>query len=211
MNPSLARHHRSIELLAQAGSADAAAVAIKVEPSPPHLSGPSGTLTEANGATLQLNARAVDAINNVVAGVAGAWASDNTAVATVNSSGLVTAVGDGTCNITFTQTAAPHLVGSFALTVVADAVPASVTIAPLTAAISAGTQAFTATVKNAEGRTLTPVAGTWSSSNVAAATVAGTNDTNGVATKVAAGVTDINFTTTEGGIIGAAAAVLTVS
>jgi uncharacterized protein YjdB len=55
------------------------------------------------GDTTRATAELVDASNNVLSGRAVSWSSSNTAVATVNSSGLVTALGAGTATITATS------------------------------------------------------------------------------------------------------------
>src|SRR3989454_8946655 len=55
------------------------------------------------GLTVQLTATLKDANGNVVTGRVVTWASDNTAVATVNSNGLVTGVTQGQATITATS------------------------------------------------------------------------------------------------------------
>lgn len=55
------------------------------------------------GATTQLTAQTRDANNNLLSGRAVAWTSSNTAVATVSSNGLVTAVAAGTSQVTATS------------------------------------------------------------------------------------------------------------
>ena len=57
----------------------------------------------APGSTVQLTATARDAAGNVLPGRPMSWASNNTSVATVNGSGLVTAVVAGRAMITATS------------------------------------------------------------------------------------------------------------
>jgi uncharacterized protein YjdB len=108
-------------------------------------------------------------------------------VATVSSSGLVTAVAVGTATITASSEGKS---GASAITVQVPV--ASVTVAPPTATILVTqTKAFTATTKDAQGNTITGRTVTWSSSNPAAATV---NANTGVATAVALGTATITAT-----------------
>src|SRR5437899_2968800 len=67
------------------------------------------------GQTLQLTATLKDANQNVLTGRVVTWASDNTAVATVNSNGLVTGVTQGQATITATS---ETKTGTAAMTVV---------------------------------------------------------------------------------------------
>ena len=63
------------------------------------LSSSSATLT-AIGQTFQIHATVLDQENNVISGASVTWSSSNPAVATVSSTGLVTAVSNGTARIT---------------------------------------------------------------------------------------------------------------
>ena len=65
------------------------------------VSPPEITLT-ALGDTFRLTAAAIDANGHAVAGAEFAWASGDTAVARVDDSGLVEAVGNGTATISAT-------------------------------------------------------------------------------------------------------------
>jgi uncharacterized protein YjdB len=62
---------------------------------------PSSTIPQ--GSKTQATATTRDANGQILTGRAVSWASDNSLVATVNSSGLVTAVNPGTANITATS------------------------------------------------------------------------------------------------------------
>ncbi|WKL46890.1 Ig-like domain-containing protein [Flavobacterium pectinovorum] len=118
------------------------------------------------------------------------WTSSNTAVATVNASGLVTAVSAGTTTITV-KTVDGNKTATSAITVAAIPV-ASVSVSPTTANLYAGnTQQLSATIApaNATNKTLT-----WSSSNTAIATV----NSSGLVTAVSAGTATITTTTQDG-------------
>jgi trimeric autotransporter adhesin len=117
-------------------------------------------------------------LSNVAAG--GTWSSSNGSVATVGAStGLVTAVGTGVANITYTASA-----GCFAIT--------EVTINTAVADITGTTSVcpgLTTTLSNATS------GGTWSSTNVAAATIgAGT----GIVTGGSGGTSTISYIVSAG-------------
>lgn len=118
------------------------------------------------------------------------WTSSNTAVATVNASGLVTAVATGTTTITV-KTVDGNKTATSAITVAAIPV-ASVSVSPTTASLYAGnTQQLSATIApaNATNKTIT-----WTSNNNAVATV----NSSGMVTAVAAGTATITTTTQDG-------------
>ncbi len=139
------------------------------------------------GTTQQLNATIApaNATNQNVT-----WTSSNTAVATVNSSGLVTAVATGTATITV-KTADGNKTATSAITV--SAIPvSSVAVSPTSASLYTGNaQQLTATVSptNATNKNVT-----WSSSNTSVATV----NSSGLVTAVAAGTATITATTQDG-------------
>jgi len=125
------------------------------------------------------------------------WTSSNTAVATVNASGLVTAVAAGTTTITV-KTVDGNKTATSAITVAAIPV-ASVSVSPTTASLYAGnTQQLSATIApaNATNKTVT-----WSSSNTAVATV----NSSGLVTAISAGTANITVTTQDGSKIAIAA------
>src|SRR5439155_683790 len=122
------------------------------------------------GQTVQLVATLKDASGNTLTGRTVTWASSNTAAATVSSSGLVTGKVAGAATITATS---ETVSGTSAITVVHVPV-ASVAVTPASASVPAGqTVQLTATLKDANGNTLTGRTVTWASSNTAAATVTG--------------------------------------
>lgn len=117
------------------------------------------------------------------------WSSDNSAVATVNSGGVVTGVAAGLVTITATT----HD-GSFtAICTVTVTIPVTgVTVTPTTATIAMGeTLTLNATVSpaNATDQTIT-----WSSGNTAVITVS----SSGVVTGVGAGNASVTVTTHDG-------------
>lgn len=110
-------------------------------------------------------------LSNTVTG--GSWTSSNAAIATVgSSSGIVTGVTAGSCNITYTHS------GCYATALVT----VTASISPISGATStcAGT---TATV------TATPSGGVWNSSNTSVATISAM----GVVTGVTAGTVTITY------------------
>ncbi len=119
------------------------------------------------------------------------WSSSNSAVASVSSTGLVTALTAGSANITVTTVSGSKTaIASVTSTSVAVT---GVTVSPTSATVYVGsTQQLTATVapSNATNKNVT-----WSSSN---ASVASVNST-GLVTGVAAGSATITVTTVSGG------------
>jgi trimeric autotransporter adhesin len=153
---------------------------------------PAGPAVSA-GQTLQMTATVRDQAGNVVQTGPVAWSSSNTAAATINANGLVSAIAAGTTTITATS---GGVTGSTQVTVVggtgtgSGAGVASVTVSPSTLAITEGASGtLTATVKDSEGHTLARQV-TWSSSNTAVATVS----PSGVVTGNSAGTATITAT-----------------
>lgn len=139
------------------------------------------------GATQQLSATLTpaNATNQAVT-----WTSSNTAVASINATGVVTGVATGTSTIT-AKTADGNKTATATITVSAISV-ASVSVSPTTASLFAGkTQQLTATIApaNASNKTVT-----WTSSNTAVATV----NSSGLVTTVAAGTATITAKTQDG-------------
>ena len=145
------------------------------------------TATVGLGTTQQLNATITpaNATNQNVT-----WSSSNTSVATVNNSGLVTAISAGTATITVT-TADGNKTASSAITVAAIPV-SSVAVSPTSASLYAGnTQQLTATISPANATNKNVI---WSSSNTSVATV----NSSGFVTAVSAGTATITATTQDG-------------
>jgi uncharacterized protein YjdB len=152
------------------------------------------------GQTVQLAATPKDANGNPLGGRVVTWSSDNTTIATVSASGLVTANAVGSATITATSEGQS---GASAITV--STVPvASVAVSPATASLSVGqTALLTATSKDANGNPLTGRAVTWSTDNGSVATVSGT----GLVT--AAGAGSATITATSEGKSGTASVTVT--
>jgi uncharacterized protein YjdB len=147
------------------------------------------------GQVTKAKATLADADGTTLTGRAIAWQSSNPAIATVNSLGLVTAVGRGTATI---SAIAEGKVGGADLTVATKNV-ASVAISPNPASAAVGQKArLTATVKDASGGALTGRTVTWTSGNPAVATVSA----NGLVTAVSVGTATISAST--GGVTGTA-------
>ena len=147
------------------------------------------TFTVSIGSTQQLTATVspTNASNPAVT-----FSSSNTAVATVNGTGLVTPIGAGTVTITVTT-------GGFSASAtgtipIVD--PTSVTVSPSTVNVNVTkTTQMTATVQPV---TASNKSVTWSSSNTAVATV----NSSGLVQGVANGTTTITTTTVVGGFTG---------
>src|SRR5947199_286332 len=141
------------------------------------------------GGTVQFVAVPLDSTGTALGGRIIVWASSNTAVANVNTSGLVTGVVGGSTTITATSEGQS---GSSAVTVTAGPLPvASVTVSPASASVPIGQAVqLTATPKDASGNPLTGRTVTWASSN----TSVGTVNASGLATGVVAGSTTITAT-----------------
>jgi uncharacterized protein YjdB len=140
------------------------------------------------GPTLQLTATTKDSSGNVLTGRTIAWSSSNVALATVNSTGVVTGVAPGAVTITATSEGKS---GSAAITVTSAPV-ASVTVSPSSATIGVGgTQSLTATVRDAYNNVLTGRSVVWSSD---ASGVASVNSSTGVVTGMSSGSASITAT-----------------
>src|SRR5207253_4385123 len=103
------------------------------------------------GQTVQLTATPKDANGTPLSGRVVTWSSNNTAVATVDGNGLVTAIATGTATITATSEGQS---GTAFVTVSPIAV-ATVTVSPSPASVQQGaTVQLTATPKDASGNPL---------------------------------------------------------
>jgi gliding motility-associated-like protein len=125
----------------------------------------------------------------VLGGGTGLWSSDNIAVATVNSSGVVTGVSAGTCNIIYTITGGcgGTVFSQQSVTITGSASIGSVT-GPTPLCVGA-TGTYLANAAVFGGGT-----GSWSSNNTAVATV----NSSGIVTGVSAGTCNIIYTITGG-------------
>ena len=131
------------------------------------------------------------------------WKSSNTSVATVSSTGVVTAKAVGTATITATTADGSNLSATCKVTVVETPVT-GITLNKTTASLKANeTVTLTATVTPS---TATNKSVTWSSSNTSVATVSST----GVVTAKAVGTATITATTADGSNLSATCKVTVV-
>ena len=132
----------------------------------------SATASSINvGATDQVTATLKDAAGNVLTGRTITWSSSNTAVATVDATGLVTALSEGTTTI---SAAAEGKAASVGITVLPVG-PASISVAPTSASLAPGdTLQLVATVRDVGGNVLSGQTVTWTSSDTTTATVSST-------------------------------------
>ena len=145
---------------------------VVVNPAPPAsvtVTPSSRTLTV--GQTVTLSATARDAGGTVIAGAPITWSSSNTAVATVSSSGVVSAVGAGSATITATSGTAS---GTSAITVTLPPLH-HIIVTPVNPQVDEGkTIQLTATAYDANNNVMTGITFTWTSSNTNRATVSST-------------------------------------
>ena len=141
-------------------------------------------------ATVQLSAEVQDQQGWAMAGAMVTWASSATAVATVDASGLVTAMANGTATITATAGEA-----SGTATVTVAQVVSSVAVAPAEANFAAlgDTLRLTAEAFDANGHAVAGAELSWETSDDAVATV----DATGLLTTVANGTATITATAGE--------------
>ncbi|MEO8879963.1 MAG: Ig-like domain-containing protein [Gemmatimonadaceae bacterium] len=139
------------------------------------------------GASLTLVATVKDGNGNPVSGASIFWSSENTAKATVSSTGIVTGIDTGTVRIA--ASSGGHS-GVATITIVPPSV-ASVSVTPPSAAINVGgTVHFQAQPLDASGKLLSDRTVTWASGNASIATV----DNTGLVTGVSTGATTISAT-----------------
>jgi uncharacterized protein YjdB len=142
------------------------------------------------GSTVQLSAVTRDANNNVLTGRTISWSSNSTGVATVSSSGLVTAVSAGSATITALSEGKS---GTSVITASAPApVPvATVSVTPSSSSITVGsTVQLSAVTRDANNNVLTGRTISWSSGTPAAGSVSGT----GLVIGLAVGTTTVTAT-----------------
>jgi uncharacterized protein YjdB len=154
------------------------------------VSPPSASVVAGSTVTLQVAVK--DQYGNAMTGQSVTWSTNNSAAATVSTSGVVTGVAAGTATVSATTGGKS---GSSTITVTAAPPPppvvTTVTVAPPSASVVAGnTVSLQAIVKDQNGNTMSGQTVAWSSNNTAAATVNGA----GVVTGVAAGSATISAT-----------------
>lgn len=129
------------------------------------------TATLLTGQTVTLIARARAQDGTLLTGRTVEWRSGAAAIATVNSAGVVTAIGPGVANILATV---DGVIASSTITVRPAAV-AQITLTPATPVLDRGeSEQMTATLRDAGGATLTGRIVTWTSSNDQVAFVSST-------------------------------------
>ena len=180
-------------ITASAGGASGEAV-VTVMQSPDSVAVlPAEATIGALGDTLRLAAEAFDANGRAVAGAEFSWESSDDAVATVDSSGLVTAAGNGTATITASAGGAS---GEAVVTVMQEV--SAVAVTPEADTIAPGdTLRLAAEAYDANGQRVAGAAFAWSSSDASVATVDGSGLVTGVGegmARIAAAVGDIRAT-----------------
>ncbi len=145
---------------------------------------PATATLAALGDTTRLTAAFKDVEGSVVPGKQFTWASSDPLVATVDASGLVTAVANGAATIT---AASDGVQGSAGLTI--QQAVSTIEVIPASAALTTlgSTVQFSALAKDANGNAVTGLTLSWISSNIAFATV----DATGLATAVGVGTVTV--------------------
>ena len=130
---------------------------------------PSSQTLATIGATVQLTATVRDQNNSPMTGQTVNWTSANTVVATVSGNGLVTAVSNGTSQITARSGNAS---GTASITV-AEPVPTRIAVTPSSHTLEAigETVELRATVRDQRNNVMSGQSITWSSGDEAVATV----------------------------------------
>ena len=168
-----------------------------IEPSAPPSPVPSAVTVSPASATLQslgetvrLTAAVRDQNGQAMSGAAVAWASSNPSVATVDASGLATAVGNGTATVTATAGAA-----SGAATLTVDQVVAAVAVEPAADTVLAfgDTLRLSAEAHDANGHAVVAAEFAWASGDTLVAVV----DASGLVTGVSAGEAEIAATSAD--------------
>ena len=154
------------------------------------LVSPATVALVAVGDTVRLEAQVRDQNGNPMPAVAVTWSSGAPAVATVDPTGLVTAVANGSATIT---AGAGSVAGSASVTV--QQAPATLTLVPdsLTFEALGETATLAATVADANGHAIEGAPVVWTSGDTAVATV----DSTGLVTAVATGRTAVTSTVGE--------------
>ena len=153
--------------------------------------------------TLALGGTTNATASNYTGSITG-WTSSNTSVATVNASGLVTAVGSGTANITATNTPAG---GAPTQTAYATVTVPTVTLSPSSQTLSAANSTTTLTLSVTNGGSVIPNGTTvnWSNSDGTIGALSATTSTVN-----SSGIATINFTSSAGGVNGTSTITATV-
>ena len=137
--------------------------------------------------TVQLTATVKDQNGQAMSGIAVAWTSSDPAVGTVDDSGLVTAVGNGTVTVTATAWSA-----SGTAAVMVDQVPTEVLVDPAndTLLTSGDTLRLSADALDSNGNAVAGAVFAWASTDTLVAVV----DDEGLVTGVSAGEVEVTAT-----------------
>ena len=181
------RNGSAIVTATSASASGTAAVTVAQRPARIDVS-PSADTLFAVGDTVRLAAHSIDGNDNAAPDVSVEWNSADEAIATVDSNGLVTAMGNGSANITAT---AGGVAGTAAVTVVQR--PTRIDVSPSADTLFAigDTVQLTAQPRDANGNAVPEVIVEWSSADEAVATV----DSVGLVTATGSGSADITATT----------------
>ena len=174
-------------IIATSGSvADTAAVTVAQVPISISVTPANDTLVALTD-TLRLVLAVTDALNQTIASPSVTWASADEAVVTVDATGLVTSVANGSTTVTATAGAV-----SATATVTVSQVPAAVVVTPTASTFASlgDTVRIAASVLDAKSVAIATATVTWGSSSAAVATVG----TTGLVTAVANGTTSVSAT-----------------
>jgi hypothetical protein len=142
-----------------------------------HVSAAGSTNLTALGQSVQLTVTARDANGSAVSTPPVTWSTSNSSVATVNSSGLVTANAVGTALISVMASCCT----ADEITIGVSQQVASVAVSPGSAYLTAGSnQSFSADARDANGHPVPGLSINWSSSNTSVATVNGSGTVSAV-------------------------------
>ena len=183
-----------VEIAAASSGATGSAALVVADPAPTAMAVTPDTLVlTALGQTAQLAAEVQDQIGRVMEGVLVFWSSADTAVAAVDSAGLVTAIGGGSATIVAT---AGEISGTAAVTVMQSA--GSIVVSPRADTVALGdTLRLAAEALDSNGHAVAGAEFRWSSSDPSVATV----DDSGLVRGQAEGKAAI--TAAAGGVEGA--------
>jgi len=174
----------SATVTATAGSATASAEARVAQEVAELRVSPPPVVLVAFGDTVRLTAEAMDANGHTVAGTAFAWTAGDTLVAMVDSTGLITAVGNGTTSVAANVGEA---MGEAMVTVMQSA--ASVIVTPAAGLVALGdTLRLSVEARDENGHSVAGANFRWSSSDGSVATV----DSSGLVRGVAEGAATIS-------------------
>ncbi|CAN5694309.1 hypothetical protein BH23GEM6_BH23GEM6_18040 [soil metagenome] len=154
---------------------------VKVQPNGKRVTiSPKVDTLQSVGHSLQLSVTVLNNGGKEVNDPAVTWQSLNPSVATVNGSGILTAVATGLALVTVSASSGADTAAIFVRqAAVHEPVPAMVQLTPGNATASVGSNVqFSATVKDGSGSAMTGASVVWSSSDLTVATV----DSRGVAT-----------------------------